>query len=28
VEDERVLEGLMVAEKRSNFRGAKEPCCL
>ena len=28
VEDERVLEGLIVAEKRSNFRGAKEPCCL
>jgi hypothetical protein len=28
VEDERVSDGLIVAEKRSNFRGAKEPCCL
>src|SRR6266513_4885083 len=28
VEDERVSEGLIVASKRSNVRGAKEPCCL
>ena len=28
VEDERDSEGLIVAAKRSNFRGAKEPCCL
>jgi hypothetical protein len=28
VEDERVSEGLRVAAKRSNVRGAKEPCCL
>jgi hypothetical protein len=28
VEDERVSEGLIVAEKRSNVRGAKEPCCF
>src|SRR5438105_1250528 len=27
-EDERVSEGLVVAAKRSNVRGAKEPCCL
>jgi hypothetical protein len=27
-EDERVAEGLVVAEKRSNVRGAKEPCCV
>jgi hypothetical protein len=26
-EDERVSEGLIVAVKRSNVRGAKEPCC-
>ena len=28
VEDERASEGLIVAQKRSNVRGAKEPCCL
>jgi hypothetical protein len=28
VEDERVAEGPAVAKKRSNFRGAKRPCCL
>lgn len=28
VEDERVSEGSTVAEKRSNVRGAKRPCCL
>jgi hypothetical protein len=28
VEGERVSEGLIVAVKRSNVRGAKEPCCL
>ena len=28
VEGERVSEGLIVAAKRSNVRGAKEPCCL
>jgi len=27
-EDERVAEGFIVAAKRSNVRGAKEPCCL
>jgi hypothetical protein len=27
VEDERVSEGLIVAAKWSNFRGAKQPCC-
>ena len=28
VEDERESEGSTVAEKRSNVRGAKRPCCL
>jgi len=28
VEDERVAEGLAVAAKRRNGRGAKGPCCL
>ena len=28
MEGERVSEGLIVAEKRSNVRGAKEPCCF
>jgi hypothetical protein len=28
VEDERVADGLIVARKRSNVRGAKGPCCL
>ena len=28
MEDERVTEGSVVALKRSNFRGAKRPCCL
>jgi hypothetical protein len=27
VEGERESEGLIVARKRSNVRGAKEPCC-
>jgi len=27
VEDERVAEGQVVAVKRRNSRGAKEPCC-
>jgi hypothetical protein len=27
-EDERELEGSIVARKRSNVRGAKGPCCL
>ena len=27
-EDERVSVGLVVAGKRGNARGAKEPCCL
>src|SRR3954453_4384898 len=26
-DDERVADGLVVAAKRSNVRGAKEPCC-
>src|SRR5262245_5134184 len=26
-DDERVTDGLVVATKRSNVRGAKEPCC-
>jgi hypothetical protein len=26
-EGERVAEGLVVAVKRSNVRGAKRPCC-
>jgi hypothetical protein len=28
VEDERESEGSTVAEKRSNVRGAKRPCCF
>jgi hypothetical protein len=28
VEGERVTEGLVIAVKRSNVRGAKESCCL
>ena len=28
MEGERVSEGLIVAVKRSNVRGAKEPCCI
>ena len=28
MEDERVSEGLIVAMKRGNVRGAKGPCCL
>jgi hypothetical protein len=28
VEDEKASEGFIVAKKRSNVRGAKEPCCL
>jgi hypothetical protein len=28
VEGERVADGLIVAKKRSNVRGAKGPCCL
>ena len=28
MEDERVADGLIVARKRSNVRGAKGPCCL
>jgi hypothetical protein len=28
IEGERVADGLGVAVKRSNARGAKEPCCL
>ena len=28
MEDERVADGPIVAEKRSNVRGAKGPCCL
>jgi hypothetical protein len=28
VEGERVADGLIVAVKRSNVRGAKGPCCL
>jgi hypothetical protein len=28
VDGERVSEGHIVAKKRSNVRGAKEPCCL
>ena len=28
MEDERVADGLIVAVKRSNVRGAKGPCCL
>ena len=27
VEDEKVADGLVVAMKRGNSRGAKEPCC-
>jgi hypothetical protein len=26
-DDETVVDGLVVAENRSNVRGAKEPCC-
>jgi hypothetical protein len=26
-DDERVADGLVVAAKRGNARGAKEPCC-
>jgi hypothetical protein len=28
MEDERAADGLIVAVKRSNVRGAKGPCCL
>jgi hypothetical protein len=28
VDGERVSAGFIVAMKRSNVRGAKEPCCL
>ena len=28
IEGERVTDGLVVAVRRGNARGAKEPCCL